>query len=299
MKLAVGFLTYNESTARYLPDFWSSLQSALSFLGGDYKILVGDNSEIAANSNAAFFNFPDSHLEFVWNQANLGFAKAYNRLIARAKYLGAEYFLVINPDTVIDKAAIEELLSALEQDANLASVSPKILDLNSDKIDTLGLVLKPGLRFIDYGQGQIDKGETPQIIGPSGAAGLFRMSDLELIQKKGQYFDERMFMYKEDCDLTYRLFLAGRLARLVPEAIIRHDRSARAISSGLFGIIKGRRSKSRQIRHWSFQNQRLIWRKYWSQQSLKNKIIVLSFYFLSTLWALFFERFLFNNSKKY
>ncbi|MFA5163417.1 MAG: glycosyltransferase family 2 protein [Patescibacteria group bacterium] len=298
MKLAVGFLTYNESSARYLPDFWPSLQSALSVWGGDYKVLVGDNSESALNPNAVFFNFADPKLEFIWNRANLGFSKGYNRLIARARELEAEYFLVINPDTVLDKEAIKELISALDRDLNLASASPKVLDLHSGRIDTLGLVLKPGLRFADYGQGQEDKGDQPSIIGPSGAAGLFRMSALESIKEKGQYFDERMFMYKEDCDLAYRLFSRGQVSRLVQEAVVYHDRSARVSDPGLLGIIKGRKSKSRQIRQWSFQNQRLIWRKHWSKQNLKNKIIILSLRFLSYLWAIFFERFLFNNRKK-
>lgn len=298
MKLAVGVLTYNEVSARYLPDFWSSLKLSLSFWGGEYKILIGDNSESAANPNAVFFNFTDPNLEFTWNQANLGFAKAYNRLIARAQELDAEYFLVINPDTNLDKAAIRELVKALDIDHNLASVSPKVLDLNSKRIDSLGLILKPGLRFADYGQGQPDKGETPKIIGPSGAAGLFRLSALERIRVNGQYFDERMFMYKEDCDLAYRLFSCGQTSRLVPEAIIYHDRSARVSGFGPWGFIKGRRSKSRQIRQWSFENQRLIWRKHWSQQNLKNKIIILFLLFSSYLWAIFFERFLFNNSKK-
>ena len=298
MKLAVGFLTYNEVSARYLKDFWPSLLQALEAWGGEGIILIGDNSEAADNPNAAFFSDQLGRFEYKWNGANLGFAKAYNHLLSRAKELKVEYFLAINPDTILDQTSIKELVRALDNDSNLAAVSPKVLNWVGDKIDTLGIILKPGLRFADYGQGQADQGEIPAIIGPSGAAGLFRLSALEIVKTKGQYFDERMFMYKEDCDLAYRLYQAGFSVKLVREALIRHDRTAKIGSAGLKGLVKNRRDKSRLVRLWSFQNQRLIWRKYWFQESWENKILISILYLLSSVWALFFERFLFNNSKK-
>ncbi|MCX6798172.1 MAG: hypothetical protein NTX66_03120, partial [Candidatus Falkowbacteria bacterium] len=225
-------------------------------------------------------------------------------LIRRARELNAEYFLIINPDTILDERAVSELIRILDSGNHLASVSPKILTWKSDKIDTLGLILKPGLRFFDYGQGQSEleikpniKLE-PNIIGPSGAAGLFRMSALDRIRVDNQYFDERMFMYKEDCDLAYRLFLAGYKSQLVSSALIYHDRSVHVGRPGLLGILKNRRTKSRSIRAWSFANQNLLWKKHWRRQNLKNKIIIFSLYLASHIWAILFERFLFNNSKK-
>lgn len=311
MKLAVGFLTYNDLSAKYLAVFWPSLVKSLKFSGFDYKVLIGDNSEIKENPNADFFahlkeqsnlvgqsEFDFINLEFNWNGQNLGFAKAYNLLIRRARELSAEYFLVINPDIRLEEKAIKELVDALEMDNQLASVSPKILTWENNKIDTLGLVLKSGLRFFDYGQGQEDRDEEPMIIGPSGAAGLFRLNALEKIKINDQYFDERMFMYREDCDLAYRLFLAGYKSRLVKTAIMCHDRTAQVAGNKFWSIFKNRHAKSKAIRTWSFQNQRLLWKKYWPKQNLQNKIIIFFLFISSSIWALVFERFLFNNSKK-
>lgn len=298
MKLAVGFITYNDLTAKYLPSFWTSLKSALAYSGVAYKILVADNSELRANANATWFKSLESDTEFTWNQENLGFARAYNRLLGRARELEAEYFLVINPDTILEKQSLSELIKALDENPGLASVSPKVLSLGSEKIDTLGLILKPGLRFFDYAQGKLFPSGAQEIIGPSGAAGLFRLKALEKIRENGHYYDENMFMYKEDCDLAYRLFLAGYKSQTVFDALVYHDRSVRVIKSGLFGIIKNRQTKSRQVRIWSFRNQNLIWKKYWSRQNFKNKIIIFFYFTLSQIWALLFERFLFNNSKK-
>ena len=45
MKLAVGFLTYNEASAKYLAEFLPSLETALKFLSvTDYQVYAFDNS---------------------------------------------------------------------------------------------------------------------------------------------------------------------------------------------------------------------------------------------------------------
>ena len=99
MKLAIGFITYREQTAKYLPYFLPSLFKALA--GDiDYKIFCWDNSE-NDKSNIEFIvsNYPE--IKIIKSEKNIGFAAAYNKMIDEAKKLGAEYFLVINPDTIL------------------------------------------------------------------------------------------------------------------------------------------------------------------------------------------------------
>lgn len=316
MKLAVGFITYNETSAKYLPDFLASLAAALAFLRpDDYQVLAFDNSGADFMVNRlAIESFNRVHPEkspfiqyFSASGANLGFARAYNILISRAHSVPAEYFLVINPDTLLAPDAITELVKALDADPALASASPKIrrwdfaAQLKTNLIDSGGLLLRSGLRFQDLGQGQEDRGQfdTQTIIGPSGAAGLFRLSALEKIKlsplgpdKPDQYFDEYFFMYKEDCDLAYRLQAAGLGSRLVPTALVYHDRTAVSAGQGLWRDLLSRRHKSRQIRAWSFRNQHFLFVKHWKKQNFVNKIIIL-FRFLSMfIFSLILEQFL-------
>ncbi len=286
MKLAVGFLTYNEATAKYLGDFLSSLETALSFLKpDDYRVYAFDNSDKGRSENSQILQRHENIAYFCQGH-NLGFARAYNILIKEAIKDRADYFLVINPDTLIEPEAIERLMSALNADGSLGSVAPKLLrwDFAGQKktnlIDSLGLVLKPGLKFIDLGQGDEDDGKNTAhaILGPSGAAGLFRLSALRKVAESRQggseqYYDERFFMYKEDCDLAYRLFLNGYSSRLIPEAIIYHDRTAAVSGRGVGDFWRDRQTKSRQIRAWSFRNQHLIFLKHWKKQNLVNKVI--------------------------
>ncbi len=305
MKLAVGFLTYNDSSAKYLADFLPSLEKALGFLpAAEVGILAFDNSSPDNNTNrlaVELFNRDQGELiEYFSTDENLGFSRAYNLLINRAAKKQAEYFLAINPDTWLEPEAIRELVVALDQNPGLAAVSPKIrrwdfsTNTKTRQLDSCGLVLRPGLRFIDLGQGQEDQNQfdRQEIIAPSGAAGLFRLSALEKVKANGQYFDERFFMYKEDCDLAYRLFSAGLKARLVPSAIVYHDRTAASSGSGVWRTLGDRFKKSRQIRSWSFLNQHLLFVKHWSGQKLSSKIIIVFRIASFFIFSLIFEQFL-------
>jgi len=310
MKLVVGFLTYNDSSAKYLADFLPSLKSALNFLSpDDYRVLVFDNSEPANNLNRlALDNFNNENpnfLEYFHAAGNLGFSRAYNVLIHSASRLGAEYFLVINPDTLLEKETISELVSALDKDSSLASVSPKIrrwdfaANTKTKTIDSCGLIMKIGLRFLDLGQGQEDdkRFDSFSIFGPSGAAGLFRLEALEKIKENEQYFDERFFMYKEDCDLAYRLSLIGGKSALVPSSIMYHDRTAASSGEGIINKALDRRKKSRQIRIWSFRNQHLIFVKHWSKQNFLSKLFIMARISTSAIFALILEQFLLKEYK--
>jgi len=311
MKIAIGFITYDVSTAKYLPYFLDSLFKALAdFKNEDCLVMARDNSEEPDNYNREYiekvFNKDEVLIDFRWSGENVGFAKCYNAMIAEAKDWGAELFLCINPDTIIAPDAIIKLSEALSSDNMLGSVAPKILRWDFDKqklttqIDTCGLSLQPGLVFVDIGQGLEDKNQFHDfpILGPSGAAGLYRMSALQAVKESTGYFDERMFMYKEDCDLAYRLFLAGYSSRLVPEAKVYHDRTATAKGSGILASLNSRASKSRQVRSWSFLNQHLLIVKFWSKQSSANKFKVLSRILLFGVFALIFEPNLLKNYSK-
>ncbi|MFA4941266.1 MAG: glycosyltransferase family 2 protein [Patescibacteria group bacterium] len=304
MKLAIGFITYGELTAKYLPYFLDSLKKQ-NF--SDYKIFAIDDSEQEENNNKKFIknNYPE--IDFSWAGENLGFGRAFNVLIKKASEIGAEYFLVLNPDIIMEPGAIEKLVEAMDGDRTLGSASPKILKWNflenkkTNIIDTCGIGLKTGLRFFDFGQGEIDKGQYNKvdILGPSGAAGIYRISALEKLNPLGKggkgdslYFDESMFMYKEDCDLAFRLKLANFKARLVPEAIFYHDRTVASAGKGFMAFFRGRKAKNRQAKKWSFLNQHIIFLKYWRFQGVFSKITIILRILAMFIFALLFEQYL-------
>ncbi|MBI4812015.1 glycosyltransferase family 2 protein [Candidatus Falkowbacteria bacterium] len=298
-KLAIGFITYGESTAKYLPYFLPSLVKAAERSEADYKILAIDNTEEEDNENARYIKNNFSDVDFERAGKNLGFARAYNKMINKAVRTGAEYFLTINPDTIINEDAIEKMVAAMD-DARLGSVSPKIYCWDFERgnkiniIDTVGLIKSAGLQFKDLGQGENDVGQhdKAKIFGPSGAAAFYRVSALEKIKDKFGFFDERMFMYKEDCDLAYRLYLSGYKSRLAAKAIVYHNRTARAAGGGWVNAFKARKNKSKKIKEWSFLNQRIIYLKHWRSLTAKSKTVVIIREIATFAYVLLFEPFL-------
>lgn len=305
MKIAVGFITYNADTAKYLPYFLDSLFKSLeTWPKADLLVLARDNSDEPDNYNRQYiedvFNRDEELIKFRWSGENIGFAKSYNAMISEADVWGADFFLMINPDTIVAPEAIVKMVNALSADSMLGSVAPKVLRWDfanlklTKQIDTCGLILKPGLTFTDIGQGLSDTEQfhNVSILGPSGAAGLYRLTALNKVKERTGYLDERMFMYKEDCDLAYRLFLGGFSASLVPGALIYHDRSVSARGEGLMVSLKSRSGKSQQVKEWSFLNQHLLFIKFWSKQSLFNKFKIVIKIGLFGLFALIREPFL-------
>ena len=130
------------------------------------------------------------------------------------------------------------------------------------------------------------------ILGPSGAAAMYRLSALEKVKFNGQYFDEMMFMYKEDCDLAYRLFLAGFKSKCVSDAIIYHDRTVAGKGDGNLQVAINRKYKSQQVKKWSFVNQQIIFLKYWHLQNFYGKLTIIWNEFKMIVFIILFEQYL-------
>jgi len=109
--------------------------------------------------------------------------------------------------------------------------------------------------------------------------------------ENGKFLDDRMFMYKEDCDLAYRLHQANYDCFFIPEAHGWHDRTA-AKRKGIFGVFASRKSRSRDILRWSLINQELLFKKYWKSENFISKLNIVLFEFKALVFILIFERFL-------
>jgi GT2 family glycosyltransferase len=290
----VGIVIHEGSTAKYLPYFLASL-SAQSY--DNFKVLVFNNGDgKGENVNHIKQLFPKALI--LGDGGNLGFSVAYNRMMKKAVEDKADYFWVTNVDIVYNDDVLEKLVSRLKSDEELGSVCPKLLkwdyesDFRTDIVDTYGLEIKDGLRFFDIGQGQKDRFDFRyyNVLGPSGASGLYRLAALERVKEKEGYFDENFFMYKEDCDLAYRLFLAEWESAVVPEAVGWHDRTAAAAGQSDWSAIRARFKKGDLVRARSFRNQQVIFLKYWNLQSLASKAKVVIYEMKALVFASLFER---------
>ncbi|MFA6393314.1 MAG: glycosyltransferase family 2 protein [Patescibacteria group bacterium] len=310
-KTYLGFITYGQSTAKYLPYFLLSLKEQTCF--SDLNILAVDNSGTQENENLKFIRENYLDIKLGWAGKNLGFAKAYNLMISKAIAGGAKYFIAVNPDMVFEPDFAEKIVQSIDSDKKIGAVQPKILkwdfenNKKTDLVDSYGMFITKEHRFSDLKQGEKDDPAVKQareIFGFTGAAVLFRLEALKdtafFNGQYSEYFDELMFMYKEDCDLSYRLHLAGWKIVFAPEAVAYHDRSVSPIGESALKIALNRKNKSQQVKKWSFLNHWILLAKVRNLPfSLRVVLATASYQAKALFYVLIFEPYLLREFLKF
>ena len=150
------------------------------------------------------------------NGDNVGFGKAHNIAISRCGV--SDYHLVLNPDIYFDENVIPELIDYLETNQEVGLIQPKIFFPSGEtqylckRYPTLFALfarrfIPQKLQFLvksyidwyemrDMGYDSIES-----VIYLSGCFMLFRKQHLYEVG----YFDENIFMYLEDADITLRM----------------------------------------------------------------------------------------------
>ena len=190
---------------------------ALTADGSLDRVIVVDNGGSAA--------IGDRERVDVIRTDNRGYGAAANEGCALAADLGADMIALLNDDVIVRPAWLTVLVEALEADACLGAVQPKLLfaDREPPTINSLGVVLDPYGAGHDIGSGELDHdAEAAEIAAFTGGAVLFRRSFLEATRG----FDERYFLYYEDVDLSARGGALGWRYRCVPGSIVDHIGSA-------------------------------------------------------------------------
>lgn len=305
-KIAVGIITYRESTAKYLSQFLESLKNQRE---ASFSLFVYDNSDDGSITNKNLLENSGLIFDYSTNGKNIGFGQAYNKLIAKALKQDFAYFALLNIDMLLEPLFLKRLFEALQQKESWGASIPKLLrwdfenKIKTGVVDSDGLIADRYFRFFDKNQGK--KNRTEELptktapLGFTGAAALLRLKALSSIAYGQEFFDESMFMYKEDCDLSLRLRLAGWQTGFVPSAIAYHDRTAAAPGKSLAEIIKNRKHKSQQLKRWSFLNQLILLYKFSRFLPYPIKLKAWLYQAFSIAYAVIFETYLLQELPKF
>ncbi len=166
--------------------------------------------------------------------ANRGFGHGHN--VGRAQAPKSEYYLIMNPDVVIHDGCLEVMVDYMNAHGDIGLLAPKVLNpdgspqyLNKRLPSVFDLFARrflptflqriPWIRRKMEAYEMRDVGYDTVVDVPfvSGCFMLFRSYALD----KTGGFDERFFMYLEDCDITRRLNKHHRSVYL-PGAVITH-----------------------------------------------------------------------------
>jgi len=190
------------------------IQSLLDQNRNKIDIIVSDNGSKDGSVEFIRKRFPS--IKIIENGKNLGFGSAINRGLGLAK---GDYLLFLNSDLKLHSKCVGELAKVLENDSNVGGTIPKILHIDQQNIiNSLGVLINyTGIAYPNL-LGQKDPGYQEPF--ESACGGIF-MLKREVYETVGG-FDEDLFLYHEDHDLSWRIRLAGWHLKVIPQAIMCH-----------------------------------------------------------------------------
>lgn len=211
--IAIIIVTYNSE--KYI---FKSIEAIKKALNREYLyelIIIDNHSQDNTKKVIEKIQKENLWMTIIRNEENFGFAKAVNRGLKIGHK--ADYFLLINPDTVIEKNAIKNLVNCLIESKS-GIVGGITYDINNQISGNcfrfpnlwVGIFDFTNLRKLsrsDYWHRYfyyIDNNNTKKKYIPVDVVtGGFMMITKETILNTG-YFDERFFMYLEDVDYCLR-----------------------------------------------------------------------------------------------
>ncbi|MDO8559538.1 MAG: glycosyltransferase family 2 protein [bacterium] len=213
-RIAVIIATYDGR--QYLPDCLSSLH-AVDYPADRWEIVAVDNA--SGDGTVEYIRQAFPRVTVLVQDTNTGFAGANNRGLQYALDRGFDYAYLLNQDTVVTPRFLREVQSVAETDVVIAAVQSKLLLYGTAKINSWG----NAIHFMGFGyaggNGMPDAPLTVRDIAyPSGAAVLLRCAVLRQVG----LLDGPLFMYHEDLELGWRLWLAGYRCVVAPQSVVYH-----------------------------------------------------------------------------
>jgi len=186
---------------------YSVIHNCLQSIPKGYPIVVVENSS-DENFKKELENSYE-HLECILNYENLGYAKANNIGLEKAK---TKYVFLLNPDAILKEDTVQSMLSAATDIKNFALLAPVIQNepnpnfgfFDGDNADNLKTSLENN-RYI-------------QVDYIKGFAMFFNMEEFRTIG----FFDKNIFIYLEEIDLCKRLKENQKNIYVISNATITH-----------------------------------------------------------------------------
>ena len=234
MDISIIIVSYN--TRELLGDCLKSIKSATKSL--KVEVFVVDNNSKDKTVEMVSNKFPDVLLTS--NKTNLGFSKANNQAIRKAK---GKYILILNPDTILQPETLDKMFKFMNKNKDIAVATCRV-QLPNGNLDRdcrrryptpwraftyfsgLSKIFAHSKIFDQYQMGYVSNKQMHEIESCVGAFMFIRKFALD----KVGLFDEDFFFYGEDLDLCWRFKQKGFKIYYTPITKIIHYKGA---ASGL------------------------------------------------------------------
>lgn len=187
---------------------------ALDYPAEQHEILVVDNASADGSADFVREQFPTVRL--IQNQENIGFAAGNNRGAQEAR---GRYVVFLNNDTRVDSQFLRELVKPCLAQPDVVCTAAKILDWDGQRVDFVSSAMNFHAFAFQRNIGDQDTyhEQRPLLFACGGAMLIQR----DIFLDSGG-FDEDYFIYFEDLDLGWRLWLMGFRVMFVPTAMVYH-----------------------------------------------------------------------------
>ncbi|OIP58179.1 MAG: glycosyltransferase family 2 protein [Candidatus Levybacteria bacterium CG_4_10_14_0_2_um_filter_36_16] len=239
-KVAIIIINYNREK-----DTVDCLESILAIESSKNILttIVVDNG--SKNKFATNKNYKEIGLKILRSEKNLGFAGGNNFGIKHALNNGADYVLLLNNDTFVDRKFIKELIDVFEEKKDAGIVAPKIYFAKGFEFhdryraEDLGKVFWYAGGIMDWnnvigkhrGVDDVDTGQYDKIEKTDFASGCCFLTSREVLEKVGM-FDEKFFLYYEESDLCERVKRNGFSIFYTPKSVLWHKNAQSTGGSG-------------------------------------------------------------------
>ena len=194
-----------------------------SLLQSDYQELrpvIVDNDSGDGSEERLRASFPQ--LPLVQTGANLGYAGGNNRGIEWALAEEAEYVMVLNNDTRVDRHCVSRLVATLRADTSIAQAGPKVVDAERGTLGAVGgevrwAVAEPR----QIGNSDVDHGQYSAVMDVDYVPGTALLVRSTALREVG-LLPEEYFLYFEDVVWSLRFRRHGWRTVADPGAVVHH-----------------------------------------------------------------------------
>ena len=187
----------------------------------NYRILVVDNASTDGTVEAIKENF--QKVELLINPRNLRFAGGNNEGIRHSLKRGAQYIVLLNNDTVVDREFLSHMVNRAQSDISIGMVGPKILyHSEPNRLWYAGGKIEWWKGWVSHvGVREVDVGQYDTVREVDYITGCCLLVKREVIESVGM-LDKSYYIYGEDTDWCIRTSRARYKLLYVPSSVVWH-----------------------------------------------------------------------------
>ena len=210
------------------------IESLKQITYNNYEIIVVDNNSKSNDVQQLKANY-ESRIRLITCKENMGFAGGNNTGVTIALNLGADYILLLNNDTIVERNFLDVLVNKFSVDGRIGITAPQINYYDEpEKIWSAGgkikMIRSSGFALSNKLEKEVNKSDKT-VTFVSGCCMLIKR---EVIERIG-LFDEDFFLYVEDVDFCLRAVNAGYKIYITPQSRIFH-KVANSTKNGTSGL---------------------------------------------------------------